>query len=116
MSGFTKAYKRERPDALVKTVDFETMATPADVSRLLIEETLRDPGAVEIGHCAGLRWTVGLVAQPAADGQRGIPLTKDTVFVVTGAAGGIVSAIVGDLAAASGAVVPPARSRSRAGS
>jgi acyl transferase domain-containing protein/NAD(P)-dependent dehydrogenase (short-subunit alcohol dehydrogenase family) len=103
VSGFTKAYKRERPDALVKTVDFETGATPADVSRLLIGETLRDPGAVEIGHCAGLRWTVGLVAQPAADGQRGIPLTKDTVFVVTGAAGGIVSAIVGDLAEASGA-------------
>ena len=102
VSGFTKAYKRERATALVKCVDFETTATPEAVTRLLIEETLRDPGAVEIGHGSGLRWTVGLEERPAADGQRGIPFTKDTVFVVTGAAGGIVSAIVADLAAASG--------------
>ena len=32
---------------------------------LLIEETLRDPGAVEVGHADDLRWTVGLVERPA---------------------------------------------------
>ena len=69
---------------------------------ILIEETLRDPGAVEIGYKAGLRWTIGLEEQPAADGQPGLTLDENTVFLITGAAGNIVSAITADLAAASG--------------
>ena len=58
VTGFTKALARERPDALVKAVDFAAGAQ--DRRRWptsLIEETLRDPGAVEIGHADGLRWT-----------------------------------------------------------
>ena len=74
----------------------------SDVAEILIEETLRDPGAVEIGYQGGLRWTVGLQEQPAADGQPGLTLDKNTVFLITGAAGSIVSAITADLAAASG--------------
>jgi NAD(P)-dependent dehydrogenase (short-subunit alcohol dehydrogenase family) len=100
--GFTKTYKRERMDALVKAVDFEPQCHPAEVAKLLIEETLRDPGAVEIGYKEGLRWTVGLQERPAADGQPGFALDKDSVFLITGAAGSIVSAITADLAAASG--------------
>ncbi len=100
--GFTKTYKRERMDALVKAVDFEPDRKASEVAEILIEETLRDPGAVEIGHKSGLRWTVGLQQQPAADGQPGLTLHKDTVFLITGAAGSIVSAITADLAAASG--------------
>ena len=69
---------------------------------LLIDETLRDPGAVEIGYQGTGRWTVGLEERPAADGQPGMTLDKDSVFLVTGAAGSIVSAITADLAAASG--------------
>lgn len=102
VTGFTKAYKRERDAALVKAVDFEAGADASSVADLLIGETLRDPGAVEVGHRGGLRWTVGLEERPAADGRPGLRLTRDTVFLVTGAAGGIVSAIVTDLAAASG--------------
>ena len=100
--GFTKTYKRERPDALVKAVDFEASHKSLDIADILIQETRRDPGAIEIGHKAGQRWTVGLEEQPAADGQPGLTLGKDTVFVITGAAGSIVSAITTDLAAASG--------------
>ncbi len=74
----------------------------SEVAEMLIEETLRDPGAVEIGYKDGQRWTVGLQEQPAADGQPGLTLDKDTVFLITGAAGSIVSAITADLAAASG--------------
>ena len=77
-------------------------ARPSEVADILIEETLRDPGAVEIGYKNGLRWTVGLQEQPAADGQPGLTLDSNTVFLVTGAAGSIVSAITADLAAASG--------------
>ena len=100
--GFTKTYKRERPDALVKVVDFEADRNASEIAELLIDETLRDPGAVEIGYKNGLRWTVGLQEQPADDGQPGLTLDESSVFVVTGAAGSIVSAITADLAAASG--------------
>jgi len=100
--GFTKTYKRERMDALVKAVDFEAERKPSDVADILIEETLRDPGAIEIGYKEALRWTIGLQEQPAADGQSGLTLDSNTVFLVTGAAGSIVSAITADLATASG--------------
>jgi len=102
VTGFTKAYKRERPEALVKAVDFETGRSAADIAELLIDETLRDPGAIEIGYQGGHRWTMGLEERPAADGHPGMALDKDSVFLVTGAAGSIVSAIASDLAAASG--------------
>jgi hypothetical protein len=94
--GFTKTYNRERSDALVKAVDFETERKPSEIADLLIEETLRDPGAVEIGYKEGLRWTIGLQEQLAADGKPGLILDSNTIFVVTGAAGSIVSAITAE--------------------
>ena len=100
--GFTKTFKRERAEATVKAVDFEPECKTTEIAGLLIEETLRDPGAVEIGYKGGLRWTVGLQEQPTADGQPGLALDRNTVFLITGAAGSIVSAITADLAAASG--------------
>jgi len=102
VTGFTKTYKRERLDVVVKAVDFEAERKPSEVADLLIEETLRDPGAVEVGYKEGLRWTLGLQEQPAADGKPGLTLDSGTVFVLTGAAGSIVSAITADLATASG--------------
>jgi NAD(P)-dependent dehydrogenase (short-subunit alcohol dehydrogenase family) len=102
--GFSKAYKRERADTLVKAVDFEAEREAAKVAESLIEETLRDPGAIEIGYKNGLRWTIGLQEQSAADGESGLPLDANTVFLITGAAGSIVSAITADLAAASGGI------------
>jgi acyl transferase domain-containing protein/NAD(P)-dependent dehydrogenase (short-subunit alcohol dehydrogenase family)/acyl carrier protein len=100
VTGFTKAYKRERPDALVKAVDFGPEMASADVARLLIEETLQDPGTVEIGYRDGLRWTIGVEEQLLSG--TGLTLDRNSVFVVTGAAGSIVSAITADLATASG--------------
>ncbi len=100
--GFTKAYKRERPDALVKAVDFAADRSASEIADALIEETLWDPGAVEIGYKNDLRWTVGLQEQPASDGRPGLTLNDSSVFLITGAAGSIVSAITADLAAASG--------------
>src|SRR5579885_823962 len=102
VTGFTKTYKRERMDALVKAVDFEAGREAPEVAAALIDESLRDPGVVEIGYKAGQRWTVGLEEQPAEDGQPGLTLDKGTVFLITGAAGSIVSGITADLAAASG--------------
>ena len=102
VTGFTKTYKRERIDALVKAVDFEAQRKSSDIADILMQETLRDPGAVEIGYRAEQRWTVGLQEQPAVDGQPGLTLDQNTVFLITGAAGSIVSAITADLASASG--------------
>jgi acyl transferase domain-containing protein/acyl carrier protein len=102
VTGFTKTYKRERPDALVKAVDFEPGRSADEIAGILIGESQRDPGAVEIGHQQGLRWTVSLREETVADGQPGMTLDSNTVFVITGAAGSIVSAITADLATASG--------------
>jgi acyl transferase domain-containing protein/acyl carrier protein/NAD(P)-dependent dehydrogenase (short-subunit alcohol dehydrogenase family) len=100
--GFTKAYKRERTDALVKVVDFERAKKAAEIADLLIEETLSDSGAVEVGYKNGQRWTIGFEENPIGEAKTGIKLNKNTVFLVTGAAGSIVSAIITDLAEASG--------------
>ena len=102
VTGFTKALSRERPDTHVKAVDFASESDSAAVAETLLEETLRDPGAVEIGYADDLRWSVGLIEQPA-EHDPGREPNGDTVFMVTGAAGSIVSAIVTDLATASGA-------------
>ncbi len=99
VAGFTKAFQRERPDALVKVVDFEPASDPNQVGEQLIAETLFDPAVVEVGRSGDERWSVGL-AERAVSGS-GMTLDRDSVFVVTGAAGSIVSAIVSDLAVAS---------------
>jgi NAD(P)-dependent dehydrogenase (short-subunit alcohol dehydrogenase family) len=102
VAGFSKAYQRERADVLVKAVDFAPGVPAEDVACALVAEALADPGVVEVGRHDDLRWAITLEERPAADGRPGLDLTKDSVFVVTGAAGGITSAIVADLAAASG--------------
>ncbi len=102
VTGFTKSYKREKNSALVKVVDFEPSRKTTALAEVLIEETLRDDGAVEIGYKQGFRWTIGLEESRLADGAPGLVLGEDSVFLVTGAAGSIVSAITADLAAASG--------------
>ena len=99
--GFTKAYGRERTTAVVKAVDFEPQLQAAEVAEALLGEATRDPGVVEVGLRDGLRCSVTLEDRPAAE-EPGMELGPETVFVITGAAGGIVSAIVADLAAASG--------------
>ncbi len=100
--GFTKAYKREQMDAHVKAVDFGIDVEPQELAAILIHETLRDPGAIEIGYKGEQRWAIGLQELPAVDGKPGMTLSQDTVFLITGAAGSIVSAITADLAEASG--------------
>ncbi|HEX5190744.1 MAG TPA: SDR family oxidoreductase, partial [Streptosporangiaceae bacterium] len=102
VTGFVKAYGRERSDVLAKVVDFPASRKTATLADALIEETARDAGAVEVGRMEGRRWSVGIRVVPFGDGSGGIPLGRDTVFAVTGAAGAIVSAIVADLAKASG--------------
>ncbi len=102
VTGFTKSLARERPDALVKAVDFPPSRKTSALADLLIEEALRDPEPIEVGHADDLRWSVGLNERIAQPDPARAP-DADTVFCVTGAAGSIVAAITADLAAASGA-------------
>ncbi len=74
--GYTKAYAREHPEVLVKTVDVAGDAPPAAVASWLIDETLADPGAVEVGLHDGHRWTVGLRDRAARSVRRGRPPTR----------------------------------------
>ncbi|MBK8074484.1 MAG: SDR family NAD(P)-dependent oxidoreductase [Kineosporiaceae bacterium] len=116
VNGFAKAYQRECPAAVVKAVDLPASRKTAAIADVLIDEALRDGGCVEIGrpdveHRGPARIGIALETVPftplGADGsplgEGGTPLTGDSVVVVTGAAGSIVSAITADLAAASGA-------------
>jgi NAD(P)-dependent dehydrogenase (short-subunit alcohol dehydrogenase family) len=103
VSGFTKAYHREQPDALVKAVDVPLGYAADRIADALVAETQRDAGCVEVGLVDdGTRWTLALTEQPVSNGHTGMRLGADTVFAITGAAGSIVSAIVADLAAVSG--------------
>ncbi|HET8661989.1 MAG TPA: SDR family NAD(P)-dependent oxidoreductase [Micromonosporaceae bacterium] len=102
VTGFAKAYRKEQPDTLVKAVDVPTGGEPAALAGLLVAETLTDPGCVEVGYADGHRWGVALAERPFGTGTDGLTLGPDTTFLVTGAAGSIVSAITADLAAASG--------------
>jgi NAD(P)-dependent dehydrogenase (short-subunit alcohol dehydrogenase family) len=101
VTGFTKAIARERPEALVKTVDFPPTRKTAWVADALIEETLRDPGPVEVGRARGCRWMLAVEQRQLDGSSDGIELSDESVIVVTGAAGSIVSAITCDLARAS---------------
>ena len=100
VSGFTKAYHREKPEALTKVVDFPSEMKTTAVASSLIEETESDPGAVEVGRTGAFRWAVGLTEETIDETHR--QLGDNSVFVITGAAGSIVSAITADLARASG--------------
>ena len=101
VTGFTKAFHREHAGALVKAIDFSTNANPSAVAALLVAETLSDPGAVEVGHHEGRRWTIALDDVRLDSELAGVELTSDTIFAITGAAGSIVTAITADLARAS---------------
>ena len=102
VSGFTKALARERPSAVVKVVDVEDDTAAGEIATVLVDETLRDQGVVEVGRRAGDRLAIGLEEQEAQPSDPGRALGPSSVVVVTGAAGSIVSAIVADLAAAAG--------------
>jgi 3-oxoacyl-(acyl-carrier-protein) synthase/NAD(P)-dependent dehydrogenase (short-subunit alcohol dehydrogenase family)/acyl carrier protein len=100
--GFTKAYKREHPEAVVKVADFPEGGKPAAILQALLGELEYDPGIVEVGYFDEKRWTIGLQEQPWPEEDEGMTLAPDSVFLVTGAAGSIVSAIVADLARVAG--------------
>ena len=84
VTGFTKSYRKERPDALVKAVDLPASRKTAAVADMLIEETLHDPGCVEVGRLDGRRCGIAYAQVPfpaladdgSRDGPDGMPLPR----------------------------------------
>jgi malonyl CoA-acyl carrier protein transacylase len=99
VSGFAKAVSREREKAFVKIVDFETTAKPAVIAAHLVDETLQDPGALEIGWEKDLRYGIATVEQPLP-AEKNFTLAQGSVFLISGGSGGIIRPIVEDLARA----------------
>ena len=97
-AGFLKALKRERPDALVKWVDFEQDAAASEIAGRLVDETLQDPSLVEIGWEKGLRFTISLEDRAVVPVESARP--QGEVFVVSGGSSGVVGSVVTDLAQA----------------
>ena len=100
VTGFTKAYAAERPRTLVKTVDFTREAAPGQIAARLVEETLRDPGMVEIGWEGQQRFTISLVRTPLGDAPAEQESDETAVYLVTGGTGGIAAPILLDIARA----------------
>ena len=63
----------------MKVVDFEPCRKTAEFADLLVDETLRDPGVVEVGYKDGLRYSAwpSRSGRPA-DGRPGIVLGPET--------------------------------------
>ncbi len=94
--GFAKAIQMERADSFVKVVDFAADESASMVAARLIEETLGDPGAVEIGWKGEQRFSVAMVERPVV--AQSFELGEQPVFLVTGGSAGISAPVVVDLA------------------
>jgi NAD(P)-dependent dehydrogenase (short-subunit alcohol dehydrogenase family)/acyl carrier protein len=118
-AGFAKAYREEHRRAgdnrdqiaqgqngrnqkeaglpLVKVIDLEVDCEPFQVANILVDETLSDLEAIEIGYVGSDRHGVTLV-EIATNHEPGLALNGGTVYVITGAARRMTNDIVVDLA------------------
>ena len=94
--GFAKAVAREREKAFVKIVDFETTVTPAIIATRLIDETLQDSGALEIGWENDLRYGIATL-ESTLPSEKNFTLEQGSTFLISGGSGGIIRPIVEDL-------------------
>lgn len=96
VSGFCKALAQERPDTLIKVIDFESSTAPDTIASQLLAETLRDPAVAEVGTEFGQRFGFSVrEAEWRPDTSR--TLKKDGVYLVTGGTGGIIPPVIQDL-------------------
>jgi malonyl CoA-acyl carrier protein transacylase len=97
LAGFSKSLAREQTDTLVKVVDFEVDINPEIVVERLLAELESDPDVVEIGWHGDERYTI-LALPDERKSQQNLSLGSDSVFLVSGGAGGIIIPVVKDLA------------------
>ncbi len=97
VSGFAKALAWERPNMAVKVVDFEEQESASSVAANLLDETLQDPGTVEVGWEDGQRFGVAALEQelPA---EPDLSIEAGSIFLISGGTGGITAPIIENLA------------------
>jgi malonyl CoA-acyl carrier protein transacylase len=101
ISGFCKSLARENDSLLVKVLDFESGADPAWMARKAVAEVAADPTAVEVGWHGKERMAIVALPEERPESDN-LALESDTVFLVSGGAGGISVPITRDLASRSG--------------
>jgi len=97
ISGFCKSLAREDDSLLVKVVDFESGADPAWMAEKAISEVTSDPAVVEVGWHGAQRWTIAALPEDRLEDQD-LELGADSVFLISGGAGGISVPIARDMA------------------
>ena len=90
--GFLKTLALEWPSVRVKAVDLDASPGDADAEQLVAELRSAD-GLVEIGYRSGERTCVTLLPAPLADRPADVPLTRDSVVLLTGGARGITAEV-----------------------
>jgi NAD(P)-dependent dehydrogenase (short-subunit alcohol dehydrogenase family)/acyl carrier protein len=96
VSGFCKALAFERPDSLIKIVDFHPKEEDVYIATQLFAEARHDPAAIEVGYDQGQRFGISIEERLMAEQADQLP--QNSVFLFTGGTGGITRPIVQDLA------------------
>jgi NAD(P)-dependent dehydrogenase (short-subunit alcohol dehydrogenase family) len=102
ITGFLKAFQREKGAALVKAIDFELDMEPPRIAQAIVSETTRDPDPLEVGYHGENRYGVTLAESTLSRNVPGLTLDERTVYLVTGAANRLTNEIVVDLASNGG--------------
>ena len=97
ISGFCKSLALEVETLLVKVVDFESDVDPAWMAEKTISEVTADPAVVEVGWHGKERMTIVALPEDRPKSHN-TELGSDTVFLISGGAGGISVPIAKDLA------------------
>ncbi len=97
ISGFCKSLAREDDSLMVKVIDFESGADPVWMAEKAVREVTSDPAVVEVGWHGEGRWTIAVLPEDRPEDQD-LELNTDTVFLISGGAGGISVPIASDLA------------------
>jgi NAD(P)-dependent dehydrogenase (short-subunit alcohol dehydrogenase family) len=101
LRGLARTVALEFPEVMVRAVDVDTKESPRLVAGRLFAELLTPGGPVEVGYEGTTRRT--LAVRPAAPPQPApLPLTRDSVVLLTGGARGITARVAIALAEASG--------------
>jgi NAD(P)-dependent dehydrogenase (short-subunit alcohol dehydrogenase family) len=102
LCGLVKSIAMEWPTTVCKVVDFPVDATGPQIAHTLVAEAERDRAVVEIGHCLGGRYGIGVTTVRLPESEKATVdsglIPANPVVLITGGAGDIVGQIVADLA------------------
>ncbi|MGB5832001.1 MAG: SDR family NAD(P)-dependent oxidoreductase [Thiohalocapsa sp.] len=96
--GLLKSIAKERPDMRVCTIDVEAGLPPADLAQIVVSELATTQPLVEVGYAGGERLQLQPEPVEACLSEGGLPLTEESVVLVTGGGRGITAAAATEIA------------------